>query len=103
MKGDQMGILAAYPTQRELPLSNQTRFSCVTSQILDVPRVRRQLRPCQRNASSPDHVFMDRPDWEVSVARDRRQGETAPRLRTALGRAGGRAQRSGVEIRAERN
>src|SRR3954447_13133633 len=27
MKGDQMGILAAYPTQRELPLSNQTRFS----------------------------------------------------------------------------
>ena len=22
-----MGILAAYPTQRELPLSNQTRFS----------------------------------------------------------------------------
>src|SRR4051812_9493765 len=26
MKGDQMGILAAYPTQRELPLSNQTRF-----------------------------------------------------------------------------
>src|SRR4051794_2690782 len=29
MKGDQMGILAAYPTQRELPLSNQTRFSLV--------------------------------------------------------------------------
>ena len=27
MKGDQMGILAAYPTQRELPLSNQTRFN----------------------------------------------------------------------------
>ena len=27
MKSDQMGILAAYPTQRELPLSNQTRFS----------------------------------------------------------------------------
>src|SRR3954449_7303373 len=27
MKGDQMGILAAYPTQRQLPLSNQTRFS----------------------------------------------------------------------------
>src|SRR3954449_7272166 len=26
MKGDQMGILAGYPTQRELPLSNQTRF-----------------------------------------------------------------------------
>src|SRR3954447_11193892 len=26
MKGDQMGILVAYPTQRELPLSNQTRF-----------------------------------------------------------------------------
>jgi hypothetical protein len=26
MKGDQMGILAAYPTQRELPLSNQTPF-----------------------------------------------------------------------------
>src|SRR3954451_18067653 len=29
MKSDQMGILAAYPTQRELPLSNQTRFSPV--------------------------------------------------------------------------
>jgi hypothetical protein len=27
MKGDQMGILAAYPTQRELPLSNWTWFS----------------------------------------------------------------------------
>src|SRR4051812_29451071 len=27
MKGDQMGILAAYPTQRELPLSNQTWFN----------------------------------------------------------------------------
>src|SRR3954468_16330223 len=27
MKGDQMGILAADPTQRELPLSNQTRFN----------------------------------------------------------------------------
>src|SRR3954447_4402860 len=26
MKGDQMGILAAYPTPRELPLSNRTRF-----------------------------------------------------------------------------
>src|SRR5215213_3397947 len=26
MKGDQMGIRAAYPTPRELPLSNQTRF-----------------------------------------------------------------------------
>src|SRR3954471_7997414 len=26
MKGDQMGILAAYPTQRQLLLSNQTRF-----------------------------------------------------------------------------
>src|SRR3954471_4752313 len=26
MKGDQMGILAAYPTQRERPLSNQARF-----------------------------------------------------------------------------
>jgi hypothetical protein len=46
---------------------------------------------------------MDRPDWEVSVAGDRRQGETALGLRAALGRAGGRAQRSGVEIRAERN
>src|SRR3954453_17676399 len=28
MKGDQMGILAAYPTPRELPLSNRTRFKC---------------------------------------------------------------------------
>jgi hypothetical protein len=27
MKGDQMGILAAYPTQRELPLSNWTWFN----------------------------------------------------------------------------
>jgi hypothetical protein len=27
MKGDQMGIRAAYPTPRELPLSNRTRFS----------------------------------------------------------------------------
>src|SRR5215211_4513451 len=27
MKGDHMGIRAASPTQRELPLSNQTRFS----------------------------------------------------------------------------
>src|SRR4051794_23733780 len=27
MKGDQMGILAASPTQRERPLSNQTRFN----------------------------------------------------------------------------
>src|SRR4051794_38352321 len=27
MKGDHMGILAAYPTQRELPLSNRARFS----------------------------------------------------------------------------
>jgi len=26
MKGDHMGILAAYPTQRELPLSNWARF-----------------------------------------------------------------------------
>src|SRR3954453_19338711 len=26
MKGDQMGIRAAYPTPRELPLSNRTRF-----------------------------------------------------------------------------
>ena len=32
MKGDQMGILAAYPTQRELPLSNQTRFSCLVAE-----------------------------------------------------------------------
>jgi len=29
MKADQMGILAAYPTQRELPLSNWTRFNCI--------------------------------------------------------------------------
>jgi hypothetical protein len=27
MKGDQMGNLAAYPIQRELPLSNWTGFS----------------------------------------------------------------------------
>ena len=27
MKGDQMGILAAYPTQRKLPLSTWTWFS----------------------------------------------------------------------------
>src|SRR3954465_201690 len=27
MKGDHMGILEAYPTQRELPLSNWERFS----------------------------------------------------------------------------
>src|SRR4051812_15319788 len=27
MKGNHMGILAAYPTQRELPLSNWARFS----------------------------------------------------------------------------
>src|SRR3954454_7932058 len=31
MKGDQMGILAADPTQRELPLSNQTRFKSLLS------------------------------------------------------------------------
>src|SRR3954467_9845865 len=29
MKGDHMGILAAYPTQRELPLSNWARFSFI--------------------------------------------------------------------------
>jgi hypothetical protein len=29
MKGDQMGIRAAYPTQRELPLSNWTWFRLV--------------------------------------------------------------------------
>src|SRR3954465_3398143 len=40
MKGDQMGILAAYPTQRELPLSNQTRFS---SSLVTFSR-RRRLR-----------------------------------------------------------
>src|SRR3954451_7089907 len=40
---------------------------------------------------------MDRPDWEESVAGDRRQGETALGLRAALGRAGGRAQRSGAK------
>ena len=28
-----MGILAAYPTQRELPLSNQTRFNDTVRQI----------------------------------------------------------------------
>jgi len=28
MKGDQMGIRAAHPTPRELPLSNQTWFRC---------------------------------------------------------------------------
>src|SRR6187551_887930 len=33
MKGDQMGILAAYPTQRELPLSNQTRFKIASGEL----------------------------------------------------------------------
>src|SRR4051812_34271821 len=33
MKGDQMGIRAAYPTPRELPLSNRTRFSCGTLRV----------------------------------------------------------------------
>src|SRR3954471_24987284 len=45
MKGDQIGTLTAHPSLQELSLSNWTWFSCVTSQILDVPRVRRQLRP----------------------------------------------------------
>jgi hypothetical protein len=30
MKGDQIGILAAYPTPRELPLSNWTWFRTAT-------------------------------------------------------------------------
>src|SRR3954463_7919208 len=30
MKGDQMGIRPAYPTPRELPLSNRTRFSRIS-------------------------------------------------------------------------
>src|SRR3954453_7545624 len=30
MKGDQMGIRPAYPTPRELPLSNRTRFSSLS-------------------------------------------------------------------------
>src|SRR4051794_6831974 len=33
MKGDQMGIRAAYPTPRELPLSNRTRFSSDQSRV----------------------------------------------------------------------
>src|SRR3954451_20912730 len=33
MKGDQMGILAAYPTPRELPLSNRTRFKSKLLQL----------------------------------------------------------------------
>src|SRR4051794_30328948 len=39
MKGDQMGILAAYPTQRELPLSNQTRFNLVAVRCPEPSRV----------------------------------------------------------------
>src|SRR4051812_20286986 len=41
MKGDQMGILAAYPTQRELPLSNQARFKTAsTNRRLSLPPLR---------------------------------------------------------------
>src|SRR4051794_35708154 len=36
MKGDHMGILAADPTQRELPLSNWARFSTTVASILPV-------------------------------------------------------------------
>ena len=44
MKGDQMGILAAYPTQRELPLSNQTRFNLIRADVLQRRQVIRQSR-----------------------------------------------------------
>ena len=43
MKGDQMGILAAYPTQRELPLSNQTRFSRIVQRNINCAARARQL------------------------------------------------------------
>src|SRR5215207_2103269 len=35
MKGDQMGILAASPTQRELPLSNWTWFNYALINVID--------------------------------------------------------------------
>src|SRR3954469_557725 len=51
MKGDQMGILAAYPTPRELPLSNRTRFSSLSAcKVMFIPHetVRDLVRRCPR-------------------------------------------------------
>jgi hypothetical protein len=43
MKGDQMGIRAAYPTPLELPLSNRTWFSTTVACAFSGVRVVRRL------------------------------------------------------------
>src|SRR4051812_48297184 len=63
MKGDQMGILAASPTQRELPLSNQTRFS------LGLPRLRHAKTDLHRtHTNGSDCERPGRGESETSVS-----------------------------------
>src|SRR3954453_10491083 len=59
MKGDQMGILAADPTQRELPLSNQTRFSCrvfAVPLLFEPPNFHRGLGAAGRDEQEKENV-----------------------------------------------
>src|SRR3954462_12696023 len=61
MKGDQMGILAAYPTQRELPLSNQTRFNSEYKEVKSSERTQMpgqahpRRGPLQQNLTPKPH------------------------------------------------
>src|SRR3954466_14349334 len=94
MKGDQMGILAAYPTQRELPLSNQTRFRFTVPLL---PRVGERHPEAAvivppRATAMPSRTAESQP-----TQRDRHRQLIAERGRMAWQRASGYTKRARAE------
>src|SRR3954454_9717559 len=83
MKSDQMGILAAYPTQRELPLSNQTRFSFFGHRIGIADAHHTGLAVAHRDAGlAPGAAFLPTQPSLVQTAPDRERADPGQSVRS---------------------